>query len=157
MSEPKEVSKEAYASFDGESWNALVDVISGADHNELTPVQRMAHLVWWYSSEVLNGGHDQYFGNRKHFDHSEVIAALDSLGANCQSKILKEALIYFIKALGNMPKGYDEYLAWEQDYGYETRMSIFDEQFYECRPEIETELLENYLNANESEFIRWVP
>ena len=150
MSEPKEVSKEAYASFEGERWNALIDVVSG-------PIQRVAHLVLCYSGDVLNGGHDQYFGNKENFDLSEVIAALNSVGATCQSEVLKEALIYYLKALENMPQGYDEYIAWEQDYGYEAQMRKFDEQFYACRPEIETELLEDYLNKNESEFIKWVP
>ena len=156
MTEPKEVSKEAYALFEGERWNAFVDLIMGADLTELTHVQRIAHLANWYSCEVLNGGHDQYFGNKEYFDHFEVIAALNSIGANCQSAVLKEALTYYMKAIGNMPEGYDEYIAWEQDYGYEARMRKFDEQFYACRPEIEAELLEAYLNTNESEFIKWV-
>lgn len=157
MSEPMEVSKKAYASFKGEKWNALIDLISAADLDELTPVQRIAHLAWWYNSEVLNGGHDQYFGNKDYFDHSEVVSALDALGATCQHDVLKEALIYFTKAQEDMPDGYDEYLAWDQEYRYGDQMSNFDKQFYGCRPEIETELLENYLNANESEFIKWVP
>lgn len=156
MSDPIEVSKKAYESFGGEKWNALIDLISRSDLDELTPVQRIAHLGWWYSSEVLNGGHDQYFGNWDCFDHSEVITSLDSLGAICQSKILKRALMYFTNAQKDMPTGYDEYLAWEQEYGYNDQMTNFDLEFYDCRPEIESELLEIYLNANESEFIKWV-
>jgi hypothetical protein len=156
MSEPIEVSKEAYACFERERWNALIDVISGASLDELTAVQRKAHLAWWYSSEVLNGGHDRYFGNNANLDHSEVIAALESSGALCQSKIPGIAEAYFIKAQGDMPKGYDEFLTWEQKYGYGLQMGEFDNQFYQCRPEIETALLEDYLDKNESESIKWV-
>lgn len=157
MSDPIEVSKRAYDSFQGEKWNALIDLISGADLDELTPVQRIAHLAWWYSSEVLNGGHEQYFGNKDYFDHTEVISALNSLGAKCQRNILREVLAYYLKSQKEMPNDYDEYIVWEQEYGYGSQMSTFDQQFYDCRPEIETELLENYLNGNESEFIKWVP
>jgi len=156
MSNPIEVSKKAYASFEGEKWNAMADLLSRSDLEELTAVQRLAHLAWWYNNEVLNGGHDQYFVNKDYFVHSEVISALHSLGAVNQSNILREALIYLTKAIDHMPNDYDEFIAWDKEYRYGDQMSIFDNQFYNCRPDID-ELLENYLATNESEFIQWVP
>ncbi len=157
MTDPIELSREAYDSFEGQKWNAFIELISGADLDELTPVQRIAHLAWWYSSEVLNGGHGQYFGNKDYFDHAAVMSALSSIGARCQSDILKEALEYYLKAQREMPNDYDEYIVWEKQYEYESQLSIFDKHFSNCTPEIETELLENYLEMNESEFIKWVP
>jgi len=156
MSAPIKVSKAAHASFEGEAWNALIDLISGNDPEELTPVQRTAHLAWVCSSEVLNGGHDQYFGNQEHLDHREVISALTVPGAVRQSEILKEALNYFARAQQEMPDDYEQYVAWDKHYGYGARMIEFDQRFYDCRPEIETELLEAYRGANESEFITWI-
>ena len=45
-------------------WNAFVDLIAVESYEQLSPVQRMAHLAFWYDSEVQNGGHGQYFENR---------------------------------------------------------------------------------------------
>lgn len=69
MSEPIELSKKAYEAFEGEQWNALIDLVSTAHPGETTPIQRVACLAWVYSSEVLNGGHEQYFGNQQDLDH----------------------------------------------------------------------------------------
>ena len=156
MSKPMEVSKKAYDSFEGEKWNALIELISWAELDELTRVQRVAHFAWWYSSEVLNGGHEQYFGNKDYFDHIEVINCLETMGAKCQGNVLKEAMAYFTKAQKEMPDGYEEYVVWDKKYGYSNQMSIFDQQFYNCRPEIEVELLDAYLNTYEYEFIKWI-
>lgn len=65
-------------------------------YEDLTEEQRVAHLVVWYDSEEYNGGHMQYFENRKGEHLSETIAALGALGANCQQQVLREASdLYF--------------------------------------------------------------
>ena len=156
MRAPIEVSKSANAAFDGERWNAFIDFISRSNLDELTRIQRVAHLAWWYSSEVLNGGHDQYFGNKESFDHLEVISALDDLNAKCQRNVLQDPWAYYENIKKEIPDGYDEYIAWEKEVGYSKQMIEFDERFYICQPEIETELLEAYLNKHEAEFIKWI-
>ncbi len=45
-------------------WNAFVELLASHDYNELSPRQRAAHLVFWYESEVQNGGHLQFSENR---------------------------------------------------------------------------------------------
>jgi len=45
-------------------WNACVDLLATEDYRDLGKEQRPAHLVFWYESEVQNGGHLQYFENR---------------------------------------------------------------------------------------------
>jgi len=157
MSEPTELNRTAYEAFEGERWNALIRLPSAASPDQTTPIQRVAFLAWTYSSEVLNGGHEQYFVNQENLDHPGVIDALKSLGASCQSDVLTSALACHSKAHIQMPEGYDEYVSWDEIYGYSGQLRAFDFRFYDCRPEIETELLENYLDANESEFIRWTP
>ena len=157
MSKPIQVSKKAYRVFDGARWNALVSLLSTANLDETTPIQRVALLAWVYSSEVLNGGHEQYFVNRNDIDHIEVMEALHGIGAYCQSDVLRSALACHSDARRNMPEGYDEYIAWDERYGYSKQLSVFDQQFYNCRPEIETALLEAHLDRYESQFIKWVP
>jgi hypothetical protein len=72
-------------------WNAYVDLLTMEEHDRLAPEQRPAHLVFWYESEVQNGGHFQYFENRgtEHLD--ATVEALGLLGATCQQQILREA------------------------------------------------------------------
>src|SRR5258708_36997768 len=43
--------------------NAYVRLLAGERYEDLSPEQRPAHLVFWYESEVQNGGHLQYFEN----------------------------------------------------------------------------------------------
>jgi HrpA-like RNA helicase len=61
------------------------------DYDDLSPEQRPAHLVYWYESEVQNGGHLQYFENRGTEHLAAPVKALGSLGAMCQQQVLREA------------------------------------------------------------------
>src|SRR5712691_6060097 len=72
-------------------WNAFVDLLAVEDYRDLTPEQRAAHLVFWYESEVQNGGHFQFFENRGTEQLGETIEALGLLGAVCQQDVLREA------------------------------------------------------------------
>jgi len=47
--------------------------------------------LFWYESEVQNGGHLQYFENCGTERLAETIAALGSLGAPCHQEVLREA------------------------------------------------------------------
>src|SRR5436190_8323185 len=72
-------------------WNAFVDLIATEDLSELSAIQRKAHLVFWYESEVQNGGHGQYFENVGVKRLSETIQALGELGLQCHAKVLSRA------------------------------------------------------------------
>ena len=72
-------------------WNAYVDLLAMEDYRDLAEEQRPAHLVFWYESEVQNGGHLQYFENRGTEHLQETVNALGLLGAGCQQQILREA------------------------------------------------------------------
>ena len=157
MSDPITVSRAAHAADESVQWDAFIGLIAGAVPADLTPVQRVAHLAWWYSSEVLNGGHDQYLGSGEEIDHREVINALTTIGARCQADVLAEALTYFREAATTMPDDYAELLRWQEQYGYAGTMGAFDRRFHACRPPIEASLRERYLRDHEPAFIRWVP
>src|SRR5580704_12188416 len=72
-------------------WNAYVNLIATENYADLDSIQRPAHLVFWYESEVQNGGHLQYFENRGSHHLGETIEVLGLLGASCQQRILQEA------------------------------------------------------------------
>src|SRR5258707_8156371 len=72
-------------------WNAYVRLLAGERYEDLSPEQRPAHLVFWYESEVQNGGHPQYFENRGTEHLSATIEALRALGGVCQQQVLLEA------------------------------------------------------------------
>ena len=69
-----------------EVWNSFVDILATEKYENLDDVQRVAHLCFWYDSEVQNGGHLQYFENRGTGLLDKTLAALGALGAGCQQK-----------------------------------------------------------------------
>src|SRR5437899_9848444 len=77
-------------------WNAYVDLLAMEDYRDLAEEQRPAHLVFWYESEVQNGGHLQYFENRGTKYLGETIEALGVLGADGHQAILREAADLFL-------------------------------------------------------------
>lgn len=73
-------------------WNTFVEILALSDYSDLDQPQRPAYLVFWYESEVLNGGHLQYFTN-KGIDHiSETIKSLREFGADAYADVLEEAI-----------------------------------------------------------------
>lgn len=73
-------------------WNAFVDILSVEDYDDLSPTQRVPHLVLTYDSEVQNGGHAQYFDNQGHSTAAETITALRTMGLECLAAVLTAAL-----------------------------------------------------------------
>lgn len=62
------------------------------DTDKLEEEQRPAHLIFWYESEVQNGGHLQYFLNRGEELVPETIKCLRAAGADCFASILAKAM-----------------------------------------------------------------
>lgn len=153
MVAPKKVSRKAFESFKGERWNAYNELLALSDLAELTPIQRVAHLVYWYFSEVLNGGHFQYFLNKDHFDQIEVIQALDSIGAPEHTGVLTRAWSHFLKSDFDSPGNVEDYLAREA----EVDLSGFDNTFWSAGKDFIMQRLEAYLDEHEGEFLEWEP
>src|SRR5258708_11795561 len=80
MASREQESRKRYSEWPGIRWNVFVHVCF-SNIEDLTPAQRVGHLVFLYSSEVYNGGHYQYFVNKGHWDHAEVVCALETIGA----------------------------------------------------------------------------
>jgi len=131
-----------------EAWNAFVNLLAKESYRDLDEVQRVAHLCFWYDSEVQNGGHLQYFENRGMLLLNETQAALLFLGAECQSAVLKTARQLF----GNKPR---ERIGTVEDYVAIAHISEFaasDSAYHACRPTIQ-KLLADYFEKNKSHFI----
>ena len=124
-------------------WNAFIDLIATEDYADLSPLQRKAHLAFWYDSEVQNGGHGQYFENQGRDRLSETVDALRKLGLSCQARILAHAIERFSVAdpqadwADVLPDGFVEQL---------------DAAFHACSPDVTTGL-RAHLEAHKVEYV----
>ena len=151
MVAPRKVSRKAFQEFEGERWNAMNDLLAMSELEDLTPIQRQAHLAYWYMSEVYNGGHWQYFCNKAHYDHNEVAEALCEVGASEHAEILTQAFARLPEGI-RCPKTIVEFID-----GYdEVDLHDLDTAFGSCKKTIEG-CLEEYLNRHEGAFIEWIP
>ncbi len=46
-------------------WNKFVELIACEGYDDMTKIQRKAHLVFYFEQEMQNGGIAQYFTNQK--------------------------------------------------------------------------------------------
>ncbi len=129
-------------------WNAFVDLLAMEKYDDLTPVQRAAHCVFWYEHEVQNGGHFQYFENRGTAQIEEVITALQRLGARCQADVLSRAAARHAALARPEPDTVDQYVVAALDGEFDD----LDREFHACRPSLVT-ALEGFLAENQAEFV----
>src|SRR5262245_30840695 len=124
-------------------WNAFVDLLATEDYGDLSPLQRKAYLVFWYESEVQNGGHGQYFENRGLERLAETCMALTELGLPDHARLLSFAL--------EVVSAYEARLPWEKMF-QDGAIERLDDEFHKCRPTI-MEALEGHLVANAAEYV----
>ncbi len=125
------------------AWNAFVDLLAMEEYSNLSTVQRQAHLVFWYESEVQNGGHGQYFENRGVNRLEETVVALTNLGLPCQARNLSRA----VATLSGSEPGADWADALQDSF-----IDELDDAFHRCTPTI-TEALERHLARNTDEYV----
>ena len=152
MASPTKVSRKAFEEFDRVRWNAMNNMMALSNIGDLTPIQRAAHLAYWYMSEVYNGGHEQFISNHAELDHFEVIRALEAVGAAEQAGILRD----FLGAVTASPLGAQRTVLDYLEHGPYIDSSQHDAAFGKCKRTVET-CLEDYLDKYESEFIEWTP
>lgn len=142
------VAKEKVEAWPPTVWNAYVNLLALEPYDELTEEQRPAHLVFWYESEVQNGGHLQYFENRGTEHLPEAVEVLELLGANCQKEILQAAGDLFLGR--ERPK-----IARVEDFvaaALEGEFNEFDRRFHKCSPSLQGRL-EAHLALHQSSFV----
>jgi hypothetical protein len=126
-----------------------VDLLAMENYQELSPVQRPAHLVFWYESEVQNGGHFQFFENRGTEQLVATIDALGLLGATCQQQVLREAGELWLGRSRPQIQKAQEFC----DAALEGEFRTLDSRFHACSPTLQ-ECLEVYLGGHRSSFVR---
>jgi hypothetical protein len=124
-------------------WNAFVDVLAMEDFSNLSPEQRPAHLVFWYESEVQNGGHFQYFENRGTEHLAATVEALGLLGAACQRQVLREAGGRWLSRSRPRIETAEEFC----QTALEGEFDSFDSRFHACSPALQ-QCLEAYLDRS---------
>jgi hypothetical protein len=129
-------------------WNAFVDVLATSEYVELSSVQQIAYLAFWYDSEVQNGGHLQFFENSPNENFNNTLKALEQLNAKCQQKIFDSALTRWQSIPRENIETVEEFIS----EALEGEFSDFDNAYYGCQPEL-TQILEEYLNKHTDEFI----
>ncbi len=129
-------------------WNAYVDLLAMEDYRDLAPEQRAAYLVFWYESEVQNGGHLQYFENRGTKHLAATVEALGSLGASCQQQVLREAGDLWQSRERQRIQTVEEY----RETALEGEFDAFDSRFHACSPTLQ-QSLEAYLEGHQSSFV----
>jgi len=129
-------------------WNAFVNLLSMEDFGDLSPEQRPAYLVFWYESEVQNGGHFQYFENRGTEHLAATVDALGLLGAACQQQILREAGVLWLSHTHSRIQTVEEFF----DEALEGEFESFDSRFHQCSPSLQ-QCLEAYLVRHQALFV----
>ena len=76
-------------------WSTRAQMGEDGQLTGLSAPERAAHLMLWYTYEVANGGHSQYFYNPIGAFAHETVAALDEIGLNEVSAILVRAFNAF--------------------------------------------------------------
>ena len=110
-------------------WNSFIDTLCSVnveELNEMNDNQKNAVLSFWYDSEVNSGGHSAYFDMYPNMKYTDVMKALDFIGASCYAETLKSAVKHK-----------------NDDYDFETE----DNEFYEAKPSL-SDLLMKYVVSN---------
>jgi hypothetical protein len=131
------------------AWNEYVTVLAHGEYEEFNPIQRVAHLAFWYDAEVQNGGHLQYFLNSAGRHAERALDALETLGAHEQRRALAAA-IELVRA-NPLPEGHTSSIY--RDSPLAKPLRELDRAYGVARPVIVTELLQRYLDEHFSEFI----
>ncbi len=144
----RRISRDAVAREPHLAWNAFIDLVAMEEYEDLDPVQRVAHLAFWYDSEVQNGGHLQYFENRGTDLLQATIDALDKLGAEKQREVLSRAgELYQSETRAEITTA-EEYA----DVALEGEFDEYDEAYHSSEPAI-TDLLQHYLENHRENFL----
>jgi hypothetical protein len=142
------VTKAAIVDNSRADWNGFVDLIAITDYIDLTPTQRPAHLVFWYESEVQNGGHLQYFTNQGLERGEEAIASLDALGAGAYARILEQAQARWRSAKRLPPADALDYVA----VALEAEFDDLDLAFGNCDVTL-IQVLERHFAKHKDDFV----
>jgi hypothetical protein len=142
------VSKADLAANPRADWNAFIHLLAMKDYRELAPRQRDAHLVFWYESEVQNGGHLQFFTNRSGEHADETVSALEAIGAPAHADVLRRTLARWQACEHLPPADSEEFVA----RALESEFADFDSAFHSCETTL-VMVLQRHLAQFEVDYI----
>ena len=128
---------------------AVFDFLARRRYEDLSPRQRAAQLALFYSNEVNNGGHLQYFHNQGLDRADDLFAALDEIGAAGNREIFANALQHAREHPVEQADSLQDYA----ERAYEREYDDLDDAFYACRPELGNDLLPAYVHAHLADFV----
>lgn len=138
----RKVTKEMLDDNPYEKWNQFIDMLAIEEYKDLTEIQKVAYLCFWYDFEVQNGGHLQYFLNRGTKLASQTSNALKTIGADSQAMIFTKAVnIFNTMELSRI-----------ENFADEGKFLALDLEYYAIQPTMD-DFLERYLEKYETEFI----
>lgn len=92
------------------AWNRFVNYACTRELERVPAEILPAFLVFWYMSEVENGGHLQYFTNRCDDPFGMTVKALHDMGSAELSSTLEAALFKWNSRERNDPESVEEYV-----------------------------------------------
>jgi hypothetical protein len=132
-------------------WNEFIRVLATTPTDELDCNQQIAQLVFFYDSEVQNGGHQQYLTNRPSGSANDVLAALCKLGASAYATILSTAAERWAGHARETPKSVQDYVA----CSLEMEFADLDAAYYSTTPTI-TSILEQWLDKHMASMVELI-
>ena len=144
----RRISREDLANEPHLAWNSFIDIVATEAFEDLSDIQRLAHLVFWYDAEVNNGGHLQYFLNSAGERASETLSGLLEIGLETQHSILREALEIVGSVSLSSIDTVEEYIA----EAAEDKFGQLDHRYYAHQGEVDR-FLEEYLEGHFDNFI----
>lgn len=125
-------------------WNTFIEIIATGDPAELTTLQQQAQLVFYYDSEVYNGGHGQYLENMGLAHAVKTVDALPVFGLGAQARVLA-GVVQLLQVRGG---AWDEVLE-------DGVIEALDDAFHACVPTVH-EAFEQHLVRHSGEHIEFV-
>jgi len=72
-------------------WKAFLQLLNGADVDELSQIQRIAFLAHHYDNDARSKGHARFFSDRDRKTINATVRALESIGALEHAQVLRDA------------------------------------------------------------------
>jgi hypothetical protein len=129
-------------------WNSLIDAIAFEQDETRPPLQQHCHLCFRYYSEIMNGGHFQFFENNGFQYGQDVLRSLHDLGLTEVASILNDALAVAAKRQWQVIETVEQFVEGSLEQSFEKQ----DDDFYALSPDLHQRLYDIAMRQK-SEFI----
>lgn len=144
----KQVSKEMAEKEPYQLWNTFINILAVEGYEDLSDLQKMAQLVFFYESEVQNGGHMQFFENHGTDVARKTIEALKAMDASSQHKLLSKAYAIWCSTARSPIETTEQYCEQALNGEFDT----FDKEFHSLSPCLNS-YLERHFEENKAIYV----